>query len=245
MEGLTHHVDCARLACQAARVVLDDVAGFVDALDGARFNIELIVAEALSPSRHRTVSHARNLYNRPSHAAIRHLPLFRREVPVRDSSVTQVLAHQDVNASYDVPHHTVSHDDNLLEPNQDLTDLLRREPAHITAPRHVRCIMSNATSRRQRRKQRSAVRTERTEWGVEIERRDVTRVAVLVADECVRHIRKTVSERLRWLESHVGEEACIVRDGCREVGRTVMLQCCYQQIDHSLGRGLQACYRMV
>lgn len=70
MEGLTHHVDRARRACQTARVVLDDVAGFVDALDGARFDVELIVAEALSPSRHGAVSHARNLYPRPSHAAI-------------------------------------------------------------------------------------------------------------------------------------------------------------------------------
>lgn len=134
-----------------------------------------------------------------------------------------------------MPHHTIPHDDNLLEPTQDLTDLLRREPAHITAPGHVRRIMSDATSRRQRRQQRFAVRTERGEWGVEIERRDVTRVAVLVADERVRHIRKTMSERLRWLESHVGEEGCIVRDGCREVGRPVMLQSCYQQTDQSLG----------
>lgn len=70
---------------------------------------------------------------------------------------------------------------------------------------------------------------------MEIERRDVTRVAVLVADERVRHIRKTVSERLRWLESHVGEAGCIVWDGGREVGRPVMLQSCCQQTDQSFG----------
>lgn len=48
--GLTHHVDGARFARQAAGIVLDDVAGFVDALDGARFDVELIVAETLFPS---------------------------------------------------------------------------------------------------------------------------------------------------------------------------------------------------
>lgn len=174
-------------------------------MDGARFDVELIIAEALFPSRYRAVSHARYLYDRPSHASLYgHLPLFRREVPIRDSSVSQVLAYQHVDTSNDVSHHTISDDNDLPEPAQDFTDLFRREPPHIAAPGHVRSIMSDAPSGRQSRKQRFAVRAERSEWRVEIERRDVTRVAVLVPDKRVHGIRHTVREGLWWLESRVG-----------------------------------------
>jgi len=152
-EGLTHHVNCVRLACQAARVVFDNVAGLEDALDGARFDVELIVAEALFPSRYRAFSPQFEIWTTVrTMPPYEHLPLFRREVPIRYGSISQVLAYQYADAPDDVPHHTISNDDDFLESAQDLTDLFRREPPHITAPGHVRSIMSDAPSRRQSRK---------------------------------------------------------------------------------------------
>ena len=45
----THDVDCVCGTGEAVWVVLDHVGGFEDALDGAGFDVELVVAEAVPP----------------------------------------------------------------------------------------------------------------------------------------------------------------------------------------------------
>ena len=44
---LTHDIDGIDRASNAIRVVLDDISRLEDSLDGARFNIELVIAETV------------------------------------------------------------------------------------------------------------------------------------------------------------------------------------------------------
>lgn len=76
------------------------------------------------------------------------LPLLRREIPVSHGTVTQVLPQQHVNAANDMPHHTISNDDDLLKTAQDFTNFFGGEPTHVTASRHVRSIITDTAARR-------------------------------------------------------------------------------------------------
>ena len=46
----THDINCVCGTGEAVWIVLDDVGGLKDALDGAGFDIELVVAEAVPPT---------------------------------------------------------------------------------------------------------------------------------------------------------------------------------------------------
>ena len=46
----THDIDCVCRTGETVWVVLDDVRGFENALDGAGFDVELVVAEAVPPA---------------------------------------------------------------------------------------------------------------------------------------------------------------------------------------------------
>ena len=52
----THNIDCVCGTGEAVWVVLDDVGGFEDALDGAGFYVKLVVAEAVPPTKKDPVS---------------------------------------------------------------------------------------------------------------------------------------------------------------------------------------------
>lgn len=138
-----------------------DISGIVDALDRASFDVELFVAEAFLPA---TIS-ASNRHP----VVISTLPLLHREVPVRDGTVPNVLPQQDVDTSSHMSKHGVTNDDHFIESTQYLTNLLRGEPTHVAASRHVGCIDTNSSSRRHCGQHRSSISAQRTKWGVEIE----------------------------------------------------------------------------
>ena len=83
--------------------------------------------------------------------------------------------------------------------------------------------MADATSRRHGSEHGLPIWTQRCEGGVEVERRDITRVAIFVARECVDGVRNAVRERLRGLEGRVGQEGGVVGYLCGEIGRTKRL----------------------
>lgn len=49
---LTDDINGVGWTCQAFGVILDDISGFKDALDGAGFDVELVVAEAILSAGH-------------------------------------------------------------------------------------------------------------------------------------------------------------------------------------------------
>ena len=113
------------------------------------------------------------------------LPLLWRKVPISDSTVSQVFPHKHIDASDHVSHHTITQDNNLLEASQDLTDLFRREPAHVAASRHVRSIEPDTAAAGHCIDEGLAICAERCKRGVEVERRDVACIAVFVGGEGV------------------------------------------------------------
>lgn len=46
----THDVHCIGWASEALRIILENVGGSVDSLDGAGFQVELVIAEAVFPA---------------------------------------------------------------------------------------------------------------------------------------------------------------------------------------------------
>ena len=58
---------------------------------------------------------------------------------------------------------------------------------------------------------------------MEVERRDIARVAVFVASECVDDVRSAVRQGLRGLKGRVGQKSGIVGEFRCEVGRTKRL----------------------
>lgn len=142
---LDHDVDRVRRASDAVGVVLDDVTGAEDALDGAGFDVELVVAEAI-------------------------FPLLGGEVPVRHGAVAEIFADEDVDAADHVSHHAVAEDDDFLEAAQDLADFFGGEPAHVAASGHVGRVEADAASAGHCCDHCSAVWAERCEWSVQIER---------------------------------------------------------------------------
>ena len=153
----THDIDCVRWTGEAVWVVLDDVGSFEDALDGAGFDVKLVVAEAIPPAKRTQLAH----YFIPfvsQHS--RYSPLLWREIPVRDSTVAQVLPNQYIDATNDVPHHAISNDYDFLKPVQDLADLFSSKPTHVTTSRHVRSVVANTTSGRHCREHGLAIRTQ-------------------------------------------------------------------------------------
>lgn len=73
-------------------------------------------------------------------------PFVRTEIPIRHGAIAQILAHVYIQTPDDVPHHTVTHDNHLTEPTQDIANLFGGEPAHIAASRHVRRVVTDATA---------------------------------------------------------------------------------------------------
>lgn len=177
---LDHHVDgVAALpthgsgAGEGVRVVLEDVGGAEDALDGASFDVELVVAEAVASVGAR-FSQVSSLYflswggGQGKVDKERHIgktesdfvkkqgvkwfkqnsdaPLLRRKIPIRHSPIPQIPAYQHVDAADHMPHHAIPHNYHLLEPTQDLADLLSREPAHVASPGHVGSVEADAAA---------------------------------------------------------------------------------------------------
>jgi len=101
----------------------DHIRRLENALNRASFDIELIIAETIPP-------------------------LFRRKVPIRHRSITQVPSDQNIDTANDMPHHTVANDNDLLKPRQDIANLFRGEPSEVATSGHVWCIMANATTPR-------------------------------------------------------------------------------------------------
>ena len=80
----THNIDCVCGTGEAVWVVLNDVGGLEDALDGAGFDVELVVAEAVPPTERTPLAF---YFTSFVSEYCRHLPLLRREIPIRDSSI--------------------------------------------------------------------------------------------------------------------------------------------------------------
>ncbi len=76
------------------------------------------------------------------------IPLLRGEIPVGDRTITQILSNQDIDTPNNVPHHAIPHDNHLLKPAQDLTDLFRREPPHVAPSWHIWSIVADAATGR-------------------------------------------------------------------------------------------------
>lgn len=125
-----------------------------------------------------------------------------------------------------MPHHAIPHNNHLLEPTQDLADLLGREPTHVASPGHVRGVEADATAPGHCLYQGFAVRAERGEGGVEIEGGDIAGVAVLVVGEGVCYVGIAVWEGLGGLEGGVGEEGDVLVYKAGEVVRAFGLVRC-------------------
>ena len=88
-ERFTHDVDCVCGTGETVWVVFDDVGGFENALDGAGFDIELIVAEAVPPGKW---TPSALCFTSSVSEYCGNSPLLWGEIPVRDSTVAQVLS---------------------------------------------------------------------------------------------------------------------------------------------------------
>lgn len=65
-------------------------------------------------------------------------------------------------------HHAVPHDDDLLEPGENLTDFLGREPAHVAVQRDEGAIKSNASAAGKGAEKVHSRRAERGDGGVQV-----------------------------------------------------------------------------
>ena len=130
----------------------------------------------------------------------KNLPLFRREIPICDSTIPQILPDQDIDAADHMPHHAIAQDDDLFEPCQSFTDLLGGEPTHVTTSGHVRRIKADASSTGHGIDKSFSVIAEGSEGGVEIERGYVACVAVFVCRKRVNAVREAVRKCFRRLK---------------------------------------------
>lgn len=153
----THDIDCVCGTGEAVWVVLGDVGGFEDALDGAGFDVELVVAEAIPPAERTPLAY---YFISFVFEYCRYSPLLWREIPVRDSTIAQVLPDQYVDAANNMPHHAISNNYDFLKPVQDLADLFRSKPTHVTTSRHVWSIVADTTTRRHCRDHGLAIRAQ-------------------------------------------------------------------------------------
>ena len=153
----THDIDRVSGTGEAVWVVLDDVGSFEDALDGAGFDVELVVAEAIPPAKRIQLAY---YFISFVFEYCRYSPLLWREIPVRDSTVAQVLPNQYIDTTNNMPHHAISNDYDFLKSFQDLADLFGSKPTHVTTSRHVRSVVANTTSRRHCREHGLAIRTQ-------------------------------------------------------------------------------------
>ena len=94
---LDGNTDGAGWAGEGIGVVDDYVSGFEDALDRAGFDVELVVAEAVLADISAFISFKRIL------GVWKHgLPLLGTEVPVRHSTIPQILTEKHINATYNM-----------------------------------------------------------------------------------------------------------------------------------------------
>ena len=141
---------------------------------------------------------------------VQYPPLLRRKIPIRHSPIPQIPPNQNVDAADHMPHHAIPRNNHLLEPAQDLADLLGREPTHIASPGHVRGVEADTATSGHCLDQGPAVGAERGEGGVEIEGGDVASVAVFVVGEGVCCVGIAIREGLGGLEGGVGEESGVL-----------------------------------
>ena len=128
-------------------------------------------------------------------------PLLRTEVPVSDSTISQVFAKQDVDAADDVSHHAIPQYDHLAESGEDLANLLGGEPTHVAPSRHVWSIVAYSAAARHGIEQLLPSLTQGRKRRVEVEGRDVASVAIFVRGEAIETVGGSIVDILWRLES--------------------------------------------
>jgi hypothetical protein len=73
------------------------------------------------------------------------VPFLQRKIPVSYSTIPEVLAYEDIDASNDMSQHRIPNQNHFIESSQNFADFFSRKPSHIASSRHVGCIMANAT----------------------------------------------------------------------------------------------------
>ena len=171
-----HHLDdevdvLLRGAGEGVRVVLADGLGGEDALDGAGFDVELRVAEALPSFFEGWAFYQFLELGKEARARNKIYSQFLVvEIPSRHGPVAEILPEQDIQRPDHVSHHAVSDHDDLLESCKDLTDPSRGVPAHVAVSGHERCLESDSAATRDGREKRLPVRAEWRERLVQVQR---------------------------------------------------------------------------
>ena len=130
------------------------------------------------------------------------VPLIGREIPIGDGTVAQIFPEHDIYTAYDVSHHAIANNNNLLKSAQDIADLFSGKPAHVTAAGHVRGIVTYATAPGHCIEHIFSGLAERGEGTVQVEGRDVARVSVFVGGEGVDTVGSTIVDIFRRLEGY-------------------------------------------
>ena len=154
----------------------------------------------------------------------RNQPLLWREIPVRHGTVSQISSDEHIDAADNVPHHTIPDNYDLLEPAQNVADLLGREPTHVAAPGHVRRVVADAPAPGHGLEHVLACLAERRKGQVEVQAADVAGLAVFVVCEGVDAVGDAVVCIFGRLKGDVGDY-CLVGEDFRgeEIGGSLAL----------------------
>src|SRR5271163_387788 len=101
--------------------------------------------------------------------AVAGVPFLRAEVPVRDGPIPEVFAEKHIQCTNHMPHHAVSHDQDLFKTTEDLAYFFRREPAHVALARDERGVKADASTTRNGLQHGAAISAERRKGGVQVE----------------------------------------------------------------------------